>query len=387
MKLLYISSPSFADCDFPLIKEFQNKGIDVTFLILLPCYFLRSTLFDIKKQKSNTSIFLASEYKELKCFETYMDMSHVFVSNRTNRKSYSWSYIKESLLLWSFIKRGHFDIIHSSIYFTGLRSLFYKLSNSWVSTFHDPFPHYGEKCGNYRNKYKKVINGSNGYILLNNNQKSLFCREYNINPNKVLVNSLGYYDNIRSFVPRNSIVYPNNILYFGRISPYKGIEYLCQAMTMIRKEIPDATLTIAGSGNFYFDISQYKDLNYIEFRNYYIGMRELAELLSRCLLSVCPYVQSTQSGVIMTSFGLGKPVVATQVGGLAEYIIDGKNGLLVPPRDSEFLAKAIISLLRDKQKIDSMSKYIQNQELSGGERSWSTIADKYINYYNTLNIR
>ena len=89
MKILYISKPAYADCDFPLIRAFQQKGIDITYLILLPCFSLRSTLVDIKKQIPKTGIFLASEYTEFREYENYMDMSKVYVSNRISAKGYS----------------------------------------------------------------------------------------------------------------------------------------------------------------------------------------------------------------------------------------------------------------------------------------------------------
>ena len=172
-------------------------------------------------------------------------------------------------------------------------------------------------------------------------------------------------------------------MFFGRISPYKGIEYLCEAMRIVRQAVPDAILTIAGGGKMYFDIEPYKQLGYIEVINHYVGMEELAELLSRCTLSVCPYTDATQSGVIMTSFSLCKPIVATNVGGLGEMIDEGKSGLLVPPKDSKALADAIIELLIDKKKLTNMSEYIR-QEYEQGDRSWNAIADKYIDYYTKI---
>lgn len=48
MKILYLSTPSFADCDFPLIKEFIRQGHDITYLITLTPYSLKSTLFNIE---------------------------------------------------------------------------------------------------------------------------------------------------------------------------------------------------------------------------------------------------------------------------------------------------------------------------------------------------
>jgi hypothetical protein len=65
MRILYISTPFFADCDFPLIRTLQDKGVDITYLILLAPYSLKSTLFDIKEQIKETSIFPAMRYQEL----------------------------------------------------------------------------------------------------------------------------------------------------------------------------------------------------------------------------------------------------------------------------------------------------------------------------------
>ena len=89
MRILYISTPFFADCDFPLIKSLQAKGVDITYLILLAPYSLRSTLIDIKEQINETAIFPATRYSELKVYDQYMDMSKVYVANRTSSKSNS----------------------------------------------------------------------------------------------------------------------------------------------------------------------------------------------------------------------------------------------------------------------------------------------------------
>ena len=384
MKLLYISTPSFADCDFPLIRTFQEKGLDVTYLILLPPFMLRSTLVDIQRQIPHTGIFKAIRYPEFQQFENYMDMSNVFVSNRISSKSYSWSYIKENILLWNFIREKKFDIIHCDTLFLGLRKILYHSSKAcWVTTFHDPFPHTGEMKRNSHKRYLSAIQNSNGYVLLNSNQLEQFCQTYKVNKSKILINCLGIYDNIRSFVLKNNKTYSNNILFFGRISPYKGIEYLCEAMELVHKIIPEATLTIAGGGKYYFDISKYSNLPYITVINHYINMEELATLLVNCSLCVCPYTDATQSGVIMTSFSLGKPVVATNVGGLSECIENKKSGILVPAKNPKALAEAIIFLLKDKQLLSSMSDYILN-EYNKGEKSWGKIAEKYITYYQYL---
>lgn len=109
-------------------------------------------------------------------------------------------------------------------------------------------------------------------------------------------------------------------------------------------------------------------------------MAELAELLFACDIVVCPYKDATQSGVVMTAFSMQKPVVASNVGGLSESIVEGQNGLLVPPCNSQKLAEAIIDILQDDGKQMHMQRNIYN-EFFKGEYSWQQITQKYIEFY------
>ena len=380
MKILYLSTPNFADCDFPLVRAFQEKGADVTYLIVLSPWFLRSSLIDIKQQLPQTKILPAMAYQELRYLESYMDMDKVYISNRTGKSRLTVSYWKSIWNIRRFIKQGRFDVIHYSGH-RGNRWC-YKLA-PLITTFHDPFPHTGEGYKNMSKNYERAIKRSKGIVLLNSAQLEDFCGCYSISPKKVLVNRLGVYDNIQYFVKPTTKPIKNNLLFFGRISPYKGLEYLCEAMKLVQEEIPDVTLTIAGKGEVNFDIEPYMQLGCIKIINEYISMPELAELLSLCELSVCPYTDATQSGVLMTCFALRKPVVASAVGGFCEAIENGKSGVLVPPKNVKALADAIISLLNDDEKKQKMSDYIHD-EYFNGEKSWPTIADRYLKYYSDV---
>ncbi len=383
MKILYISTPAYADCDFPLVKAYQNLGLDITYIITIGPFNRRSTLIDIRKPYSRVGVYPACEFDEFKVYEQYMDLNKVYVSYRNGKSRFAPSTWIENYKLYKFVASQKFDIIHTDDYYKGMRNWIYSLGAKVVVTHHDPFPHTGEHLRKEISIYSHVINNSQGTVLLNVHQLDEFCTMYKISPDNVLINSLGVYDNIRCFVPKNVARKPHNILFFGRISPYKGVEYLCDAMKLVHYKFPDATLTIAGGGKIYFDIKPYEELGYIEVRNYYIGMEELAGLLSRCDFTVCPYTDATQSGVIMTSYSLGKPVIATNVGGIPETVEDGKTGLLVPPKEANQLANAIISLFEDECKLQQMSLII-NAEYNNGEKSWLSIAKKYIEYYNSL---
>jgi glycosyltransferase involved in cell wall biosynthesis len=73
----------------------------------------------------------------------------------------------------------------------------------------------------------------------------------------------------------------------------------------------------------------------------------MADFFQRASLVALPYLSASTSGILMTAYVFGKPVVATSVGCLPEYVEDGVTGLLVPPADVEQLADAIARLLLD----------------------------------------
>lgn len=384
MKILYLSTPSFADCDFPLIKEFTRQEHDITYLITLTPYSLKSTLFNIEEQLPCNDIIPASKYKELDIYSEYMNLDKVFIVNRTSSKDSSLNNLKLTLKLYTFIKKGKFDIIHTDCFFKFYDILLYRYKDKLIQTFHDPFPHSGEqstKSNLFRHLAAKL---SRRIILLNEKQKEQFAKLYKIDINHININRLGIYDCIHIFKKQQlSLGNSHNILFFGRISPYKGIEFLTEAMIKVHKVIPDVTLTIAGGGKLYFDFQKYSDFKYINLINKYVDMEELAHLLQKSEIVACPYTDATQSGVIMTSYSLCKPVVATNVGGLGEMIDNGKNGILVPPKDSDALANAIIHLLKDEKLKKQMHNYIKEQYFHG-EKSWQNIVEKYIYIYQSI---
>ena len=105
-----------------------------------------------------------------------------------------------------------------------------------------------------------------------------------------------------------------------------------------------------------------------------ISMEEVTQLFLRCTAVVLPYTEASQSGVACLAFGFGTPIIASNVGGLGEIVNHKKDGLLVPPRDSNALASSIISLLSDRKlQIQIQAAAITRCE---NDLSWSKIASK-----------
>jgi starch synthase len=139
------------------------------------------------------------------------------------------------------------------------------------------------------------------------------------------------------------------VLFFGRIWEYKGLEYLIRAEPLITSMVPEAKIVIAGKGE---DFGRYRRMmvhpEKFIVHNEYISDKKRATLFRRASVVVLPYTEASQSGVIPVAYSFCKPVVATTVGGLPEMVDHGRTGYLVPPRDVDALAEAIVILLQDK---------------------------------------
>ena len=147
----------------------------------------------------------------------------------------------------------------------------------------------------------------------------------------------------------------HDVLFFGRIWPYKGLEYLIMAEPLISKQIEDVRITIAGRGE---DFDRYRRMminpERFEVHNSWISDSTRDDLFQRAAVVVLPYVSATQSGVVPVAYSFGKPVVVTDVGALSDTVDHGGTGLIVPPGNVRALADAIITLLRDKKSRRQM---------------------------------
>ncbi len=379
MRILYYSKPCFGDCDFPLLKAMMEKGHDVTVIYNMTPYSLRTTIFDISKQIPKAGIFKATDYPELKAFEDYMPMDNVYISNDPTGR-FCLKSLWQEFKTFLFIRKQKFDIIHyvedPSPLFSFLLWFFRK---KLVVTIHDGRPHTGDDSKKSQFVRRRLKSYVKRFLLLNKKENKLFEEGYGVNPSYIYNSHLGYYEMLHMFGNKD-VKKQAYILFFGRISPYKGIEYLLKAMRRVHEVHPETRVIIAGKGEYNFDIEPYINLGYVEFRNKFIELDELADLIRGAQFTVCPYTEATQSGVVYSSFALNTPVIATRVGGLPEMINDGKTGVIVPPCDEQSLAKAIIDLLGDSAKLSDLTSNIK-VSADSGKGSWAVIADEYLDIY------
>ena len=118
-----------------------------------------------------------------------------------------------------------------------------------------------------------------------------------------------------------------NILFFGRIYPYKGLDVLINSIPLVTKEFPHIRVVIAGEGdNFSIYRRKMVDPQFFEVRNRHIPDREAAQLFIDADIVVLPYVEASQSGVLAIANAFARPVIVTDVGELRRAVEDGVSG-------------------------------------------------------------
>jgi glycosyltransferase involved in cell wall biosynthesis len=195
---------------------------------------------------------------------------------------------------------------------------------------------------------KLLIHGSDMVIVNGKNQVDPVRTKYKIPIDRIVNIPLG----ARTTTIKSLSMCPaeqlGTVLFFGRADPHKGLEFLVRAQPFITQQVPFAKILIAANGT---ELARCRpmiqDENAFEIREGFVPDELMADYFARASVVALPYLTASTSGVLLTAYGFGKPVVATSVGCLPEYVKEGVTGLLVPPGDVEQLAAAIIRLLSD----------------------------------------
>ncbi|MBD2567396.1 glycosyltransferase family 4 protein [Anabaena lutea] len=256
-----------------------------------------------------------------------------------------------------------------------------------VTTIHDVFRHPGDRGSIPGSEYTRRIAfyRSQQIIIHAENLRDAMITHFKIPAQKLNVLPHGELGSLykRLAKTKDVVKEPYTLLFIGRIWPYKGLKYLLEAMPLVAASIPEVKLIIAGRGenlDRYFP-QGYDDQRY-EILNRYIEREEMLSLFQRSKISILPYIEASQSGVAALSYGMGIPVIASDVGGLSEIVQHKKDGLLVPPSDVKALADGIINLLKDNQLYSQMQTATVRR--CQEDLNWANIANKTVDVYRKI---
>jgi len=168
------------------------------------------------------------------------------------------------------------------------------------------------------------------------------------------------------------------LLFFGFVRPYKGLDILFKAMELLKEE--DVFLTVAGE--WWINGENLKKFlndsnNKIEIINTYITEEEAAEYFTRADVVVMPYRSGSGSGVSALAYHYNRPVIATKVGGFPDIIKDGISGRLINPEDPCELAMAIREFLH-KPSLNVSEAIKETAE----DMTWNSFTEKILNLYH-----
>jgi glycosyltransferase involved in cell wall biosynthesis len=290
------------------------------------------------------------------------------------------------------VKNARPDLLHAQTRVTQLlaEKIRKKTGINYVSTCHGFFrPHFYRK--NFPYWGARVI-------AISQPVKEHLVREHGVAEDKVVVihNGVEREKFSRSYSSEEkaklrkffSLASAPTIGIIARLSPVKGHLYLLQAFAKIIKEKPEAQLFIVGDG------PEEKNLKALALRLgikervvFYPSLADTADALALIDIFVLPSLQEGLGLGILEAQAAGKPVVASDIGGIGAIIRQGENGFLTPPKDVARLAEAISKLLDDGRLCRQLgergreivsSEFSLNQEITAVEGVYRSAIEENI---------
>jgi glycosyltransferase involved in cell wall biosynthesis len=386
MTVVYYMQVCFLDVTIELINVLK-KHVQLHVLIELTPHGKNMTVLDIDHIPEGKTLVTPEELLTKESYDhlkNYFDgAASVHFVIHPHRTGFSYKTLQASANVWRYIKQFKPDIIHFETF--GLRAFgmlpyLPSFKNVCIS-IHDPVPHSGEDSWKVALPRTFFFNMpvKKKFLFYSQFARKQFEDHYKRRKNQKMVLKMSPYGFLKNLVKEEETE-KKHILFFGRLSQYKGIDDLLQAMPEVFREFPDEQLIIAGKRHPGFDINDnflntYK--NNIRLIEKHIPNDELATLIKQAKFIVCPYKDATQSGVLMTAFGLNTPAIATNVGSFPEFIQDNVNGLLVPPSDPQQLAEGIRFALRNEH-YKTLAQNIKNTQI---EEMWTRNTEILLNAY------
>jgi glycosyltransferase involved in cell wall biosynthesis len=300
------------------------------------------------------------------------------------------------LLLLCFRKRScvvHIiGLLRYEVFMGIIEGLFIRLINrKYILTVHNILPHDNHSL--YLKRLYYIIYRIPHLLMVHTpKMKSELIQTFGIDPHKITIiehgiNDIAFQDNttrsdIRIDLGLNDTDFV--LLFFGRISPYKGLDLLLDAFANINN--PEIKLLIAGSpssaeyGKAISDcINNNKNATKIVTKLGWIKDHDIPTYFKAADLLVMPYRHIDQSGVLFLSFRYGLPVLSTNVGSFKSYLIKNKTGDVVESFDPLALSKKIEDMFSSRnfysrESIEDYAKQFQ----------WETVLRPLILEYNSI---
>jgi glycosyltransferase involved in cell wall biosynthesis len=182
------------------------------------------------------------------------------------------------------------------------------------------------------------------------------------------------------------------LLFFGNIAPYKGLEFLIEAMGRLVLNDPSYRLVIAGRPKdcaSYWDeiqqrIARLRLGQYLIQRTEWVPDEDTEIYFKAADVLVLPYTYIFQSGVLFLAYGFGLPVIASDAGSMREFVLEGKTGFVFRRRSAADLVRQIENYFSHElyRKLDQRRQEIE--DFAKDNYSWTEVGDITRTVYRNL---
>lgn len=175
------------------------------------------------------------------------------------------------------------------------------------------------------------------------------------------------------------------IMFIGHIITSKGIWELLKVFRKMDKENINVKLFLIGSGKELNRAKHFCKINRINHRVEFIGRvmhKEIGKWLSACDIFVLPSYTEGLPNVVVEAMACKRPVIATQIGGIPEIIVDNKNGILIPPKDMQALYSKIMLLCKNYKIAKDLGNAGYDTVI--GKFSWDKSAEQIADIYKEI---
>lgn len=309
-------------------------------------------------------------------------------------KYFSW--------LFMYYAKEKKNIVHVQwLRFPIIDGVFFSLSarlfgHKVVYTAHDVLPHDNE---NYSNRliFKLIYKTQNFIVVHTEYIRQRIINEFNIKPGKIKVIKHGVYE-LNGKLDIDPVNFKHKLkireeefvlLFFGMLKKYKGLDLLAESFNMVREQEQfPIRLIVAGEAHdgYEKEIKQIADQHLKEAADLYIRFikeEELNTFFGAADVTILPYREASQSGVMFMSFAHGVPVIVPDLGGFPDDVIAGKTGLIFEKGNSDELKNRILEAYSiwgvNNERLKS-----EIAEITKKKYSWNASAEELKNIYQSI---
>jgi len=226
-----------------------------------------------------------------------------------------------------------------------------------------------------------------GIVVVSNEIAELLTKKYGISRCKIWVIGNAYDErtaqkimNIRLYAETKR---SKCVICVANMRPEKDHMTLLKGFAILNKSMDEVKLLLIGNGPLRGVLEEFcakhrlRDVKFLG----RLPHNDVLENIAKSDIFILTSVEEAMPNVVIEALALGKPVIATRVGGIPEIVKDGFNGLLIPPKSPEHVAKALNTLLNDEKLYIKLSSNASKSVLG---HSWSEIASRYEQIYANL---